>query len=814
LRALGLPVPPFFIIPPDEDIDLERLLTACDGLGNADLAVRSSAIGEDSAGLSFAGQFDTTLCVRTSDELVEAVNSIRSSVFSERLLAYCQQHGVDARSTRMAVVVQAMFPSVVSGVLFTADPTHPNDDACLVSAGWGLGEGIVSGQVDTDEYRITPSGIEARVHPDKRTMVRGLAEGGTALLEVSESMRGLACLQEAQLNQLVEYGRRLEAHFGRPQDIEWAVDDAGNIAILQTRPLTAIGPRSGRLYTWDNSNIVESYSGVTTPLTYSFARAAYETVYRQFCDVMGVSRSEIEANASTFSAMIGLIRGRIFYRLDSWYRVLTLLPGAKYNKRFMEQMMGVRKQAELGGDSAGGGRLRIVYLVWRVVRALVGLGRRTKRFKSLFDAVYSRYHHSDLSTLDANALVDVYRELERELLLNWKAPIINDFYAMIFYGVLKKLAPTHHNDLLIGEPGMESILPTREAMRMAEKIRATSALHRLFEENSDAEVLAAVESGAFPSFQAWLTDYLDRFGDRCMEELKLETKTLRDDATFVVAMLRNYLSRADLSVAELEAREATLRAEAEDAVSVPWHQRPLFSWILRRTRRHIRERENLRFARTRIFGLVRRIFRELGERLQVGGIIDEATDVFYLTVDEIVGLVEGTAVSARVRGVVTGRRNEFQNYSKLPAPSDRFETRGPVHLGNVFLSLEPIAVPEGDVLTGLGVSPGIVRERARVILRPDDDLSVNGQVMVCERTDPGWVPLFPTAGGLLVERGSALSHSAIVAREFGIPTVVGIHGLLERVTTGQWLELNGQSGTVQLDVKPLMGDEMPQGKDT
>ena len=214
----------------------------------------------------------------------------------------------------------------------------------------------------------------------------------------------------------------------------------------------------------------------------------------------------------------------------------------------------------------------------------------------------------------------------------------------------------------------------------------------------------------------------------------------------------------------------------------------------------MRERENLRFARTRIFGLVRRIFRALGQHLVSSGLLDEANDVFYLTVDEVMGFIDGTAVSVRARALVNIRKKEFAQYRTMAAPSDRFETHGPVHFGNVFIDTEPMEIPTGDVLQGLGVSPGVVRGSVRVIHSPDDDLSVNGHIMACERTDPGWVPLFPTASGLLVARGSALSHSAIVAREFGIPTVVGIQGLLSRVSSGQVVELNGQTGAVQLDI--------------
>ncbi len=803
LVALGMPVPRFFVIPVDEPVERDALLAARHALGPEPVAVRSSAVGEDAGATSFAGQFDTVLNVVGDDALIEAVHTCRRSVESERVRTYMEQHRIEPGTTRMAVVVQQMFPSRASGVMFTADPATPHEDAILVSAGWGLGEGVVSGHADTDTYRVTADGIAADV-VDKQKKIDRTEGGGTALLDVEGDDRTARCLEDVAVAALAEKGRALEAHFGRPQDVEWAVDARGELALLQTRPLTGIGPRQGAVYTWDNSNIIESYSGVTTPLTYSFARNAYETVYRQFCEVMGVDEELIKAHDSTFKSMIGLIRGRIYYRLDSWYQVVTLLPGAKYNKRFMEKMMGVRKEADLESHDEGGGvgRFRIYYLAWRLLRALFTLGKRTERFVAIFDAAYGRYHHEDLEAMSPNALVAAYRELERELLLNWKAPIINDFFAMIFFGVLEKMAGGRHNDLLCGEPGMESTLPTREGLKMAAKVRADPALQSLFDDHDDAGVLAI--AGEHPALEAWLEHYLDRYGDRCMEELKLETQSLRDDPTFVIATLRNFVARPDLTIDSMEAREQKVRKNAEDEVEVPLHKRWLFDWVLRRSRRHVKQRENLRFARTRIFGLVRRIFRALGLDLTRAGLLDAPDDVFYLEVDEAFGIVEGTTTTIDARGLVKTRRAEFERYRGMPAPSDRFETRGGVHLGNPFVDMDPKEIPEGDVLTGLGCAPGVVRQKARVVHSPKDvvDNRIDGQIMVCERTDPGWVPLFPTCGGLLVERGSALSHSAIVAREFGIPTVVGLPGLLERVEDGQWVELDGAAGTVRLDVGP------------
>jgi pyruvate,water dikinase len=799
-------------------------------LGDGPLAVRSSAVGEDAAGRSFAGQFDSVVNVRDDEALLAALRTCWASAFSDRVATYCARHGVADDALRMAVVVQRMVVGDVSGVLFTRDPALPPDDPratdALLSAAWGLGEGVVSGRADADAYRVTREGD---VHPEpaeKRRMVVAAPGGGTREAEVPPERRAVPCLRSGQARTIMVYGRRLEELLGAPQDVEWTfVGDEP--VLLQTRPLSGVGPRTGRRYVWDNSNIIESYAGITAPLTYSFARGAYEVVYRQFCEVMGVPPETIARHSSIFRSMIGYIQGRIYYRLDSWYQVLALLPGFEYNKRFMEQMMGVRERAELGARDAAAtalgpleralrGAPHLVRLVYRNAAALASLGERVRDFHATFDAAWAEHGHADFAALPAERVLDVYRELERRLLWNWKAPIINDFFAMIFFGVLRRLVERHgldetgtlHNDLLCGEGGMVSTEPARRIVALARQVDTSPALRAAVARHADDRALLAAlgwpagepVDPALAPLRDGLDAYLEDYGDRCMNELKLESPTLNDDPTFVLAMIRNYVGRPDVTPEGLLAKERAVRAAAEARVRErlkPW-QRPHFDWVLERARRHIRDRENLRLVRTRVFGLVRRLFRALGDHLARRGALDDAADVFFLTTDEVFGWVEGTSPTTDLRAAAATRKAEQARFAAGPAPDDRFETFGPVAWGNLYRAPVPRTAPEGDVLRGIGCAPGVVRGRARVIHAPSDDLRLNGEILVAERTDPGWVPLYPSVSGILVERGSALSHSAIVAREFGIPTVVGVVGLTARVTDGMEVELDGAAGTVRL----------------
>jgi len=219
--------------------------------------------------------------------------------------------------------------------------------------------------------------------------------------------------------------------------------------------------------------------------------------------------------------------------------------------------------------------------------------------------------------------------------------------------------------------------------------------------------------------------------------------------------------------------------------------------MLRNARARIRDRENLRLERTRLFGRVRRIFVELGKRLHAAGALDAPSDVFFLRVDEVLAFVEGRAVTTNLRGLVAIRRDEQAGYAALPAPESRFETRGLVYVGHEFRGANRAEWPGGQERHGTGCSPGVVRGVVQVVADPRAADLRPGSILVAEHTDPGWVMAFPSALGILVERGSLLSHAAIVARELGIPAVVSLPGLTRWLRDGDIVELDGASGAVR-----------------
>ncbi len=803
----GVRVPAWFTIPAGSEMTSDEILAKYDRLGGGPVAVRSSGLDEDGVESSFAGQHDTFLFVER-DGLIEAVARCRRSAHSERATAYRAALGLGAPGP-IAVVVQKMIDGAVSGVMFTADAASGDRTKMTITSTWGLGEGVVSGRLACDTFYVTGEHVD-RDLVDKTQAIR---RGGE--VDVPEADRARASLTDEQLATLAKLGRTVEAAMGYPVDIEWTFDATGPW-LLQARPITKLppDPRGGRKRLWDNSNIIESYNGVTTPLTYSFARRAYGIVYRQAFTLLGVPRRELEANTALFEQFIGLMNGRVYYNLESWYRALQMLPGYKFNAEFMEQMMGVREGASFGAKPAArSAAQRYLVDLPELVASVGQLGVRFARAQRLVETFFDDFGESygdlwerDLEHLALDQLVDAYLEAETRIMGRWQAPIVNDILAMIYFGALRKalgswgLADASlHNDLLCGEGGLESTEPTRDLLALMDDVRKDPALCELLRSSSPEDI----RKHAPGWLRTRLALHVDRFGDRCIDELKLEQATLRDDDTFLYAALKGYLAAPPVTVSAMDVREREIRAAAERTVEAQLGgvRLRMYRFLLANARRHVKHRENLRFARTRAFGLVRRLVVAMGKRLAEAGRLDAAADVFYLELGELIGFARGTATTTDLRGLAAVRKAEFDRHRASPAPDERFWTAGATYLDPVIASLTARPAPvfdaagAGEILQGVAAAPGKVRAPARLVFDPRG-VQLAGDVLIANRTDPGWVPLFPSARAVVVERGSVLSHSAIVAREFGIPCVVGLRDALSRIPDGAMIEVDGGAGTV------------------
>lgn len=807
------------------------------------MAVRSSALGEDSKEFSYAGMLDTCLFRRTEEEICAAVVTCWSSIYSDRAVAYRNMRGIPQDNVSMAVVVQEMIDGVASGVTFTVNPTTRYEDEILITSVFGLGEGLVSGTLDSDQFIcLKKEGypvIEKQLADKVEKLVFDREKNyGTVTVEVAPEQAKKPSLSDAQLRSIATVCHKIEGSYGGvPQDIEWTVDGEGRVRILQARPITTIDKPipSERLYStiWDNSNIVESYSGVTTPLTFSFAIYAYHRVYVQFCQVLMVPEEEIKANDYAFANMLGFLNGRIYYNLKNWYKLISVLPGYSYNSRFMEGMMGVKVSYDKTVNQKPMGffkkyfcelpRLGLVganlfYRFWRT-------DKEVKRFMDVYQAQYDKYKDFDFSKAPAHQLVDIFNELDNTVLANWKAPIINDFMAMIFYGVLDALMkkwnlnadPALKNDLLAGQGNVESTLPLRNIQKIARFVSADESLKELFKTRTAPqlkEMFIPIPGNDRPSGHQQLgqqiAEYLEKFGYRAMCELKLEEPSMNERPEFLFDMIKNYAAAPMPEEGDVGEKERLVREVAERKVREVLGDEGICFGLFKKVnvlmfvanwaKKAMAVREYQRFARTRMYGLVSRIYKGFGQRFVERGVLDKVEDIFYLTMQETLEFVTGTARSQKLRELAALRRAEFEEYRAMDELPDRIETTGITYCNDLTRGMLPAQAGDDDpdIIRGIGGCSGKVTGKVKVILNPGDDMSLNGEILVAARTDPGWVPLFATASALLIERGSMLSHSVIVARELGLPAVVGATGVTKKLKTGDVVELDGTTGIVRV----------------
>ena len=770
--------------------DVPRFVVLLHGDGPRDLpaatryAVRSSAAGEDAAGHSFAGQFESFLNIAPADVAARA-SDVRRSADAARVAAYRKRHSLPR--VEPAVIVQAMADAASAGVAFGADPAGGRRDFCVISAVCGLGDKLVGGEAGGETWHVDRHG-RVVLRPDDP-----------------------AVLDDAAATRVAELAWRCNAHFGRPQDVEWAVDQSGKLWLLQSRPITALPPDpTAAADLWDNANIVESYGGVVSPLTFSFARTAYAGVYRAYCELMGVPRRTLEANADVFGRMLGRHRGRVYYNLPSWYRVLAMLPGYRFNRRFMEQMMGAKEPlpagierrvapppATRGQRAADAGRLLRTTLALAARQAT--LRRRVRAFRRRVDGALAT--PTPLERMRADELAAHYRGLESRLLARWDAPLVNDFLAMIYSGVLRSLCtkwlgdPALHPPLVAPCGDVASAEPARRLRAIARLVADDSILLDAMTDWSVTEVEMLLKHRR-PDLRPDVDRYLADFGDRCVEELKLESPTLADDPTPMYRAIAALAGRPEpAGNAAVDAAERVVNAKLPRGSP----RRVAFNLIRNAARRRLADRELLRLDRTRVFGRARRVFVELGRRLAEAGLLDDPADVFFLELHELLGAVEGTTTTADLRGLIAVRRREHGRDLAADPPPERFVTRGPA----LAASYEPTATAKpapaatAHELRGVGSGAGSRRGVVVVVRDPRADVPA-GRVLVTERTDPGWVLLMASAAALVIERGSVLSHAAVVARELGVPAVVACANATRLLRDGDEVEVDGAAGVVRV----------------
>lgn len=784
-------------------------------------AVRSSSIEEDSSNFSFAGQFETYLYVK-KENMLEKIKEVWISSFSNHVMKYRKEGKINNEINVPAVIIQEMVNSEKAGVGFSVNPVNNNYDEVVISGTYGLGTSIVDGDENGDLfiYNKKTKEIKKEIRTKK---IRQVLDFENKKIKTEEINIEEEILNDSEVCELGENIINIEKYYGKPQDMEWAFEK-GKLYILQSRPITTLKKTGKKTYNtiiWDNSNIVESYPEITLPLTFSFIRKAYSDVYKRFSEITGVPAKVVESYQDVYDNMLGLLKGRVYYNLINWYKLLMLFPNSKGNSKFMEQMMGVKKELseenlnenllEAEGKMTGFEKFRNKMEKYKAGFTLFMnmflIEKKAEKFYKIIDENLNG-KNSDLSNKNIKELKKYYKFLENKFLKNWEIPIINDFLVMVWFGLSKKMAEKYikddfekaHNTLIAQEGNsMISVEPSKYIKKMSLMIKNDKSLKDEIgniinkNEKSLVEIFKLTQNAEFNST---LNEYMEKFGDRTVHELKLEAPTLREEPLFLIKMIYS------LSITENVQEHAKRNIlEEQKKIYDSLKINPIKKYLLKKTlfyaKKFIRLRENLRYERTKVFGTVRKIMKKMGVHLKNNNLINNEKDVFYLTVDEIFGLVDGSIIDVDLKKLIELRKEEYKKYQTEAILPDRFLTRGFLGENFYYEDLTGNSQLDENTLQGTGCSKGIVKGKVKIVLNPMDTQVEDGDIVVTKSTDPSWVMVFPLLKGLIVEKGSLLSHSAIISREMNIPAIVGVLGATSVLKTGDLVQFDGSTGIIK-----------------
>jgi rifampicin phosphotransferase len=776
------------------------------------VAVRSSATAEDLPWASFAGQQDTFLNIVGADAVLEAMRQCWASLWTDRAVSYRTTSGIDHATVRLAVVVQRMVEPQVAGVLFTADPVTGYRGHTVIDASPGLGEAVVSGAVNPDHFVVDATGaVLQRRLGDKRVVIRAVPGGGTERI-ARPTHADQPCLSAGGIRDLTALGQRVQAHYGAPQDIEWALDAAGALWLTQARPITTLYPLApppdGDLHVYLCVSLAQGLTRPVTPMGIAAFRligsCISELVFgsmvtdpvagpavcavagqRPFVDITPVLRSRV--GRALVPRVLDVMEARsavVLRRLCDDPRLAVQNTSRwPFVRRLLAVLVRFRVPLQIGQA-----------LPWPAAarRRVDRIGQRLRSQLSVPAGMTATQRLDHAQRLLATSVVPIMPVV---------TPVAGaGFLARALAGKLAgdSLEPGEWDEMLRGLPHNVTTEMDLELWALATRIRADPEAAAALRGATAAVLAHRYTMGDLPpQLQRGLAEFLARHGHRAVAEIDVGMPRWSDDPTYVLGVLVNYLRLEDPELApNVQFSRGSRAAEAAVAALVSRVRRrsrlraAAVRWSLRRVRELVGLRETHKDYLVRVLAHVRGQLAVVGSELAAAGMLGRPEDVFFLDLVEARAALAGTDLGA----VVAQRREEYQRELRRRQVPRIMLSDGtqPEALAN------PEHQPGDGQLTGTPASAGTVTSAARVILDPVGARLEPGEILVAPSTDPGWTPLFLTAGGLVMEMGGANSHGAVVAREYGIPAVVGVPDATLRITTGQQITVAGATGLVEL----------------
>jgi pyruvate,water dikinase len=768
-------------------------------------AVRSSATAEDLPTASFAGQQDTYLNIIGKDAILKHISRCWASLFTERAVVYRLQNGFDHRKVLLSVIVQKMVFPQVAGILFTADPVTANRKLLSIDASFGLGEAMVSGRVNADNYKVFNGGMIDKRISTKKLAIYALKEGGTKEQEIEPERQNSQALTDDQILQLARIGRKIEEHFGRPQDIEWCLAD-DTFYIVQSRPITTLYPVPASpstslwrpMETTDQENHVyvsvghqQMMTDPLKPLGLSFwlltTRAHMRTAGgRLFVDVTDMLASP--AGRRTLIDVLGksdpLIKGAL----------TTIIERGDFIKFSPDDEAGSgsgkndKEVPPANYQTLNDYDPIIVSDLIRNNRTSVEALKQNIQAKSgsdLFDFILEDIQQLKKIMSDPQSFGVIMTGMNASSWINEKmSEWLDDKNAA---DTISQSAPNN----ITSEMGLELldvadvIRPYPEVINYLQQIKKDNFLDELVKFDGGREASGAIQA------------YLDKYGMRCAGEIDITRIRWAEKPAILVPMILSHIKNFGPNASHRRSEQGRQESlKKEQALLARLSPLPDGEQKARETKRMIGlvrnfagYREYPKYGMVSRYYIYKQALLKEAEKLRQAGVIHEREDIFYLAFEEFREVVRTHKIDY---AIVSKRKDEYKVYEKLSPPrvitSDGEIITGKYNRKNL---------PAGAI-AGLAVSSGVIEGRARVILSMEDADLEDGDILVTAFTDPSWTPLFVSIKGLVTEVGGLMTHGAVIAREYGLPAVVGVENATQLIKDGQRIRVNGTDGYVEI----------------
>ncbi len=812
-------------------------------LGGGPVAVRSSATAEDLPDMSFAGQQETYLNIVGEQMLFEAIVNCWSSLWTARAISYRSRNSISHEDVALSVIVQIMVQSEASGVLFTANPLTGKRSETAIDATLGLGEALVGGLVEPDHYVVdTDSGeIIHKTLGGKALIIRGVAGGGV-VTEDADAGEQQAITDDAIL-QLTELGRRVSALVHSPQDIEWAWS-GGQLHLLQSRPITSLYPipdvPTDPLRVFISFAVIQGLLAPVTPLGQDVMKLVFAGGAKvfNFDLTQETQRALFSAGERLWVNITQLLRNSIGRKILGG-ALPAVAPGAAQTLELL--LDDPRLAVGRGGIRFSTFRRLAGFLLpsmVRVIRLWLTPEQGRERVTRLMDDTVLQAKTRSEVTGDTQEVLAQRLEILHDAgdifpdvaIPQGVTPIVAGMVP--FFGIMRRFGaqaaeasgkPAFAQAYLEIARGLPHNVTTEMDLalwRVTQTIVADSDSSKMFQEISASELAALYLQANLPSrVQESIESFIERYGARGVGEIDIGLPRWREEPTHIMQVLQSYLQIKDPD----KAPDAVFTRSAKSAEQAAAHlesavrqmrggfiKARILRWAISRYRALAGMREAPKFFAIRMMGIIRQGLLQSGQELVDAGHLKQRDDLFFLSIRELDELNEAM-VKSKNRPPTKQSEPDLHTFMQLNQVriAERREKYQREHLRKqiprVLLSdgmtyYEGVRAPEGQegAIIGDPVSPGEVEGTARVIFDPQSSQLAPGEILVCPGTDPAWTPLFLTASGLVMEVGGMMTHGSVVAREYGIPAVVGVHQATERIKTGQRLRVNGSTGEITL----------------